>query len=89
MSSDLADAFPNGDLANLLRQDWISALIKETRQNRDYSSRTTDTAKWAREQVKKQTGMYDDHDRCRVPCRLTWSASSDGNVFPNYISYSD
>jgi importin subunit beta-1 len=29
-------------------------LIKETRTNRDFSTRTIQTAKWAREQVKRQ-----------------------------------
>lgn len=31
-------------------------MIKETRQNRDYQARTIDTARWAREQVKRQIG---------------------------------
>ena len=53
---DLADAFPNGELVDLLRQEWVSGLIKETRTNRDFSSRTIDTARWAKEQVKRQIG---------------------------------
>ncbi|KZF19732.1 importin beta-1 subunit [Xylona heveae TC161] len=52
---DLADAFPNGEYAHYFRSDWVTSMIKETRSNREFSSRTTDTARWAREQVKRQT----------------------------------
>ncbi|KAI9701061.1 MAG: karyopherin beta [Candelina mexicana] len=52
---DLADAFPSGEYSNYYRVDWVSQMIKETRGNRDFSARTTDTARWAREQVKRQT----------------------------------
>jgi len=31
-------------------------MIKDTRQNRDFSTRTIETARWAREQVKRQIG---------------------------------
>jgi importin subunit beta-1 len=31
-------------------------MIKDTRQNREFSPRTIDTARWAREQVKRQIG---------------------------------
>jgi importin subunit beta-1 len=54
--SDLADAYPNGELVDAFRQDWLMALIKETRSNRDFSTRTIDTARWAREQVRRQIG---------------------------------
>ncbi|KAI0172749.1 ARM repeat-containing protein [Hypoxylon sp. FL1284] len=53
---DLADAFPNGELAEGFRQDWLTAMIKETKTNREFQSRTIDTARWAREQVKRQVG---------------------------------
>ncbi|KAK3901634.1 armadillo-type protein [Staphylotrichum tortipilum] len=53
---DLADAYPNGQLADAFRQDWVMALIKETRANREFQSRTIETARWAREQVKRQVG---------------------------------
>jgi len=36
-------------------------MIKDTRSNREYASRTTETARWAREQVKRQVGMF-EHD---------------------------
>ncbi|PSS21956.1 hypothetical protein M430DRAFT_57350 [Amorphotheca resinae ATCC 22711] len=53
---DLADAFPNGEFASYYRADWLTAMIKDTRQNREYQARTIDTARWAREQVKRQIG---------------------------------
>ncbi|CAJ2503965.1 Uu.00g113590.m01.CDS01 [Anthostomella pinea] len=53
---DLADAYPNGELADAFRQDWVTAMIKETKTNREFQSRTIDTARWAREQVKRQLG---------------------------------
>lgn len=31
-------------------------MIKETRQNREFQPRTIETARWAREQVKRQIG---------------------------------
>ncbi|KAK5636156.1 hypothetical protein RRF57_011868 [Xylaria bambusicola] len=53
---DLADAYPNGELADAFRQDWLSIMIKETKSNREFQSRTIETARWAREQVKRQLG---------------------------------
>jgi importin subunit beta-1 len=32
-------------------------MIKDTRQNRDFAPRTVETARWAREQVKRQIGV--------------------------------
>lgn len=40
----------------MYRQEWVNMLVKEVRQNRDFSQRTIETARWAREQVKRQTG---------------------------------
>lgn len=55
---DLADTFPDGDIANFFfRQDWLTALIKETRTNREFSDRTRETARWAKEQVKRQIAL--------------------------------
>ncbi|TDZ38652.1 Importin subunit beta-1 [Colletotrichum spinosum] len=53
---DLADAYPNGELVDVFRQDWLTALIKETKTNREFQARTVETARWAREQVKRQLG---------------------------------
>ncbi|GKT62594.1 importin subunit beta-1 [Colletotrichum tofieldiae] len=53
---DLADAYPNGELVDVFRQEWLTALIKETKTNREFQPRTIETARWAREQVKRQLG---------------------------------
>ncbi|KAF4956708.1 hypothetical protein FSARC_11506 [Fusarium sarcochroum] len=53
---DLADAYPNGELVDAFRQDWLAAMIKETKTNREFQPRTIETARWAREQVKRQLG---------------------------------
>jgi hypothetical protein len=52
--SDLADAFPNGEIAQYFRADWITSMIREVRSNREYQNRTIETARWARELVKRQ-----------------------------------
>lgn len=54
--SDLADAYPGGELVEAFRQDWVMAMIKEVRSNKELQQRTIDTARWAREQVKRQLG---------------------------------
>lgn len=54
--SDLSEAFPNGEFANLFRNDWLTAMARETRANKEFQQRTQDTARWAREQIKRQTG---------------------------------
>ncbi|KAH0420361.1 hypothetical protein CcaCcLH18_14047 [Colletotrichum camelliae] len=53
---DLAEAYPNGELVEIFRQDWLTALIKETKTNREFQARTIETARWAREQIKRQVG---------------------------------
>lgn len=53
---DLADAYPNGELVDAFRQEWLTAMIKETKTNREFQPRTIETARWAREQVKRQLG---------------------------------
>ncbi|EHL01026.1 putative Importin subunit beta-1 [Glarea lozoyensis 74030] len=54
---DLSDAFPNGEFAGFYRADWLTAMIKDTKQNREFQTRTIETARWAREQVKRQIGL--------------------------------
>ncbi|KAI3056730.1 hypothetical protein CBS147352_2256 [Aspergillus niger] len=54
---DLADAFPNSEFAAYFRNDWVTSLVRETRTNREFGSRTIDTARWTREQVKRQITM--------------------------------
>ncbi|KAL4873877.1 hypothetical protein BDV12DRAFT_54529 [Aspergillus spectabilis] len=54
---DLADAYPDGSIASYFRNEWVTSLVRETRTNREFGSRTIDTARWAREQVKNQINM--------------------------------
>ncbi|KAL3481982.1 armadillo-type protein [Aspergillus californicus] len=54
---DLADAFPDGTISHYFRHEWVTVLVRETRSNRDFNTRTIDTARWAREQVKNQINM--------------------------------
>ncbi|KAE8149427.1 armadillo-type protein [Aspergillus avenaceus] len=54
---DIAESFPNGEFAAFFRNDWVSQLVKETRTNREFGQNTIDTARWAREQVKRQASM--------------------------------
>jgi len=56
MLSDLSDAFPQGQFVELFRQEWVTQMAKDVRTNREFSKRTTDTARWARDQIKRQTG---------------------------------
>jgi importin subunit beta-1 len=53
---DLADAFPAGDFREYFRHEFLTAMARETRANADFSGRTRDTARWAREQIKRQVG---------------------------------
>lgn len=53
---DLADAFPNGEFRDYFRHDFLTAMAREARANAEFSSRTRDTARWAREQIKRQIG---------------------------------
>ncbi|KAF2199381.1 importin subunit beta-1 [Delitschia confertaspora ATCC 74209] len=53
---DIADAFPNGEFRDFFRHDFLTAMTRETRANADFLSRTRDTARWAREQIKRQIG---------------------------------
>ncbi|KAJ2742230.1 karyopherin Kap95 [Coemansia sp. BCRC 34301] len=49
---DLADAFPNGEIREYLRVDWIQALIKQGRTGPRGSSIREHT-RWAREMIKR------------------------------------
>jgi importin subunit beta-1 len=33
-------------------------MARDTRSNKEFSSRTIETARWAREQIKRQTGKF-------------------------------
>ncbi|KAL8703306.1 MAG: hypothetical protein Q9201_003497 [Fulgogasparrea decipioides] len=54
VTGDLADAFHGGEYAEAFRSEWLTQLIKEVRTSPEYSARTKETARWAREQVKRQ-----------------------------------
>ncbi|KAI5307512.1 karyopherin beta [Ascosphaera atra] len=54
---DIADAFPRGEFAPAFRNEFVTSLIREARTNREFSTRTVDTARWAREQVKRQIAI--------------------------------
>jgi hypothetical protein len=56
LCSDISEAFPNGEFANLFRADWLTQMARDTRASKEFSSRTQDTARWARDQIKRQSG---------------------------------
>jgi len=55
---DLSEAFPGGEYSQYFRQEFLTAMARDIRANKEYSSRTTETARWAREQIKRQTGEW-------------------------------
>ncbi|KAK4504871.1 hypothetical protein PRZ48_002834 [Zasmidium cellare] len=54
---DLSEAFSNGEFSNLFRQDWLTSMARETRANKEFQQRTQETARWAREQIKRQSAL--------------------------------
>lgn len=48
---DLADTFPNGQLKEVLLQDWVAGLVRTKIRNPDVKK----TLRWAREMVKRAT----------------------------------
>ncbi|KAF2860229.1 ARM repeat-containing protein [Piedraia hortae CBS 480.64] len=55
---DIAEAFPNGEYASYFRHDWLTLMARDTRANKEFSPRTQETARWAREQIKRQIGSH-------------------------------
>ena len=53
---DISEAFPGGEYSHYFRQDSLTAMARDVRANKEFSQRTIDTARWAREQIKRQTG---------------------------------
>lgn len=53
-SRDLSSAFPNGEYSQFFRQEWLTQMAKEVRANRDFQDRTRETARWARQEIKRQ-----------------------------------
>ena len=53
LPSDLAEAFPPGQLRNFFANDWVEPLIKQVRQDK-LSGATKEVAKWLRDMMKRQ-----------------------------------
>ncbi|KYG42395.1 hypothetical protein M433DRAFT_7182 [Acidomyces richmondensis BFW] len=53
---DISEAFPNGEFSQFFRNEWLTAMARDTRSNKEFQSRTQETARWAREQIKRQAG---------------------------------
>ncbi|KAI7601732.1 ARM repeat-containing protein [Hortaea werneckii] len=53
-SRDISEAFPSGEFAHYFRNEWLTAMAREIRGNKEFSPRTQETARWAREQIKRQ-----------------------------------
>lgn len=60
--SDISEAFPSGEYSHYFRADWLTAMCRETRSNKEFAPRTQETARWAREQIKRQAGMIMQED---------------------------
>ncbi|KAF2672662.1 ARM repeat-containing protein [Microthyrium microscopicum] len=58
---DVSRAFPNGDYAELFRAEWLTAMAREIRANRDFRDQTIEVARWARDQIKRQSGETSFH----------------------------
>jgi hypothetical protein len=46
--SDLAEAFPSGQIRMFLLQDWVAAVLKEARTNREMPPGTKEVTRWAK-----------------------------------------
>ena len=51
---DIASMYGPGQLRELYSEQWITEFIRKARTDQSYSSVTRDTARWAREQQKRQ-----------------------------------
>ncbi|KAF2485527.1 armadillo-type protein [Neohortaea acidophila] len=67
---DISEAFPNGEYSHYFRADWLTAMCRETRANKEFAPRTQETARWAREQIKRQAG------KGLQPRRRHWTGNS-------------
>lgn len=54
---DLSESFPNGEYNALFREEYLLSMVKEVRSNREYGDSTIATARWARNQLRAQTGQ--------------------------------
>jgi len=55
---DISEAYPSGEYSHYFRAEWLTSMCRETRSNKEFASRTQETARWAREQIKRQAGKY-------------------------------
>ncbi|KAK0879672.1 karyopherin Kap95 [Friedmanniomyces endolithicus] len=53
---DISEAFPSGEYSQYFKSEWLTNMARDTRANKEFSPRTQDTARWAREQIKRQSG---------------------------------
>ncbi|KAK0802093.1 karyopherin Kap95 [Friedmanniomyces endolithicus] len=53
---DISEAFPSGEYSQYFNNEWLTNMARDTRANKEFSPRTQDTARWAREQIKRQSG---------------------------------
>lgn len=54
MLGDLAAMFPDGRIREAYRAPWVAEFIRKTRTNANFSQATKDTARWARDQQRRQ-----------------------------------
>jgi hypothetical protein len=54
---DLSECFPNGEYNVIFRDEFLLNMVKEVRSNREYGNATIQTARWARDQLRAQTGQ--------------------------------
>lgn len=78
-TSDISEAFPTGEFSQYFRADWLTAMCRETRQNKEFSPRTQETARWAREQIKRQAGKNPS-----LPRSSFWERRNDSKLL-NFV----
>lgn len=56
----MSESFPNGEFAHFFQADWLTQMARDIRGNKENTQRTQDTARWARDQIKRQCGKFDE-----------------------------
>lgn len=84
---DLSESFPNGEYNAFFREEFLLMMVKEVRSNREYGGTTIATARWAREQLRAQTGQsrisfFSDNSKMNGDFAMTAVMHSNTNV-PN------
>lgn len=83
---DVSEAFPNGEYAHYFRADWLTAMCRETRANKEFSTRTQETARWAREQIKRQAGEFYDASVHDTSVHKYWNADTMRAKFGTWVA---